>query len=193
MSLSPVPTEETGNDEGFTLIELLIALLLLVIVLAIVGAMIASLQTSSRRVDALSATSTSAQVAATSIERGIRNSSDFLLTNPSGSDQLLVARTAQGGSTVTWMCVAWYFSASNGGSIRYTQSSSAIAAPTSSALATWTLLASNVSPLSGSAVFSGTSPQLMLGFSGQSTYGGSVSISSTVLSRAGSAGSPACY
>lgn len=193
MPHSPAPADETGTDQGFTLIELLIASLLLVVVLAIVGAMLASLQTASRRVDALSATSSSAQVAAESIERGIRNSSDFLLTNPSGSDQMLVARTAQGGAALTWMCAAWYFSAANGGSIRYTQSSSAIAAPTSSALATWTLLTSNVSPLSGSAVFSGTSPQLTVGFLGQSSYGGSVSISSTVLSRAGSSGSPACY
>ncbi|SEH68148.1 MULTISPECIES: prepilin-type N-terminal cleavage/methylation domain-containing protein [unclassified Leifsonia] len=193
MPHSPAPADETGTDQGFTLIELLIASLLLVVVLAIVGAMLASLQTASRRVDALSATSSSAQVAAESIERGIRNSSDFLLSTPSGTDQLLIARTAQGGSTLTWICAAWYFSAANGGSIRYTQSPSAIAAPSSSALATWTLLASNVSPLSGSAVFGGTSPQLTIGFSGQSSSGGSVSISSTVLSRAGSAGSPACY
>ena len=193
MSHSPAPADEAGNDQGFTLIELLIASLLLVVVLAIVGAMLASLQTASRRVDALSATSSSAQVAAESIERGIRNSSDFLLSTPSGTDQLLIARTAQGGSTLTWICAAWYFSAANGGSIRYTQSPSAIAAPSSSALATWTLLASNVSPISGGAVFGGTSPQLTIGFSGQSSSGGSVSISSTVLSRAGSAGSPACY
>lgn len=86
MPHSPAPADETGNDQGFTLIELLIASLLLVVVLAIVGAMLASLQTASRRVDALSATSSSAQVAAESIERGIRNSSDFLLSTPSGTD-----------------------------------------------------------------------------------------------------------
>jgi prepilin-type N-terminal cleavage/methylation domain-containing protein len=189
---APHTPEREHDDRGFTLIELLIASMLLVVVLGIVGAMLAGLQTASKRTDALSATTTSAQVAAESIERGIRNSSDFLVTNPTGSDQLLVARTAQGGSTIVWKCVAWYYSAA-GGSIRYTQSSSAIAAPSASALSSWTLLAGGVAPLSGTAVFSGTNPQLTLAFSGQSAAGGSVAIASTVLSRAGSSGSPACY
>jgi prepilin-type N-terminal cleavage/methylation domain-containing protein len=184
---------DSRRDNGFTMIELVIALMLLVLVLAIVGAMIASLSSTSKTVRSLTATSSSAQVAAESIERGIRNSSDFLLTNPSGTDQMLVARTARGTTTLTWVCAAWYYSAANGGSIRYTSSPSAIAAPTAAALAKWTLLSTGVTPTSGSGIFSGSSPTLSFSFKGTSTGGGPVAIASTALSRAGSSGTPACY
>lgn len=181
------------DDDGFTLVELVIAAMILVLVLAVVGAMLTSLSKTSKTVNSLTATSTSAQLAADSIERGIRNSSDFLLTNPSGTDQMLVARTAQGGATLTWTCVAWYYSSANGGSIRYTMSPSAIATPTATTLSQWTLLATGIAPVSGTTIFSGSTPQLTIGFNGQSSGAGNVTISSTVISRAGSSGTPACY
>ena len=184
---------DSPREGGFTMIELVIALMLLVLVLAIVGAMISSLSSTSRTVRSLTATSSSAQVAAESIERGIRNSSDFLLTNPTGTDQMLVARTARGATTISWVCAAWYYSSANGGSIRYRSSSSAIAAPSASTLATWTLLATGVSPTTGSAIFTGSSPTLSFSFTGTSAGGGSVAFASTALSRAGSSGTPACY
>jgi type II secretory pathway component PulJ len=186
-------TTDPRRDDGFTLAELLIAAMLLVLVLAVVGAMISSLSQTSKTVNSMTSTSTSAQLAAESIERGIRNSSDFLLTNPSGTDQMLVARTAQGSTTLTWTCVAWYYSSANGGSIRYTMSPSAIAAPTPATLSQWTLLATGVAPTNGSGIFSGSTPQLTIGFNGQSTGAGNVTISSTAVSRAGSSGTPACY
>jgi prepilin-type N-terminal cleavage/methylation domain-containing protein len=184
---------DSRPDKGFTMIELVIAMMLLVLVLAIVGAMIASLSSTSKTVRSITATSSSAQVAAESIERGIRNSSDFLLTNPSGTDQMLVARTARGTTTLTWVCVAWYYSAANGGTIRYTSSPSAIATPSGATLATWTLLSRGVTPTTGSAIFSGSSPTLSFSFNGTSSGGGPVAITSTALSRAGSSGTPACY
>src|SRR4051812_43915638 len=92
------------DDEGFTLVELVIAAMILVLVLSVVGAMITSLSKTSTTVTGMTSTSTSAQLAAESIERGIRNSSDFFLTSPTGSDQLLVARTAQGTTSLTWTC-----------------------------------------------------------------------------------------
>ena len=106
---------------------------------------------------------------------------------------MLVARTAQGGATLTWTCVAWYYSAANGGSIRYTMSPSAIATPTSAALSQWTLLATGVTPTNGTGIFSGATPTLNIGFNGQSSGAGNVTISSTAVSRAGSSGTPACY
>ncbi|WP_434318397.1 prepilin-type N-terminal cleavage/methylation domain-containing protein [Leifsonia sp. P73] len=181
------------RDDGFTLVELVIAAMLLVLVLSVVGAIMSSLSQTSKTVNSMTSTSTSAQLAAESIERGIRNSSDFLLTNPTGTDQMLVARTAQGNTTLTWTCVAWYYSSANGGSIRYTMSPSAIATPTAATLSQWTLLATGVAPSSGTGIFSGSSPQLTIGFNGQSTGAGNVTISSTVVSRAGSSGTPACY
>lgn len=185
------PTDSRG-DEGFTLIELIIASMILVLVLGLVGAMLGSMASTSKTVNTLSASTTSAQLAAESIEHGVRNSSDFLLTNPTGTDQLLVARIAQGGSTLVWQCIAWYYSASNG-SIRTTTSSGAIAAPTSTALSHWTLLTTGVSPSSGTGIFSDAAPQLKIAFKDQTPGGGPVVISSTAVSRAGSSGTPACY
>jgi prepilin-type N-terminal cleavage/methylation domain-containing protein len=180
------------SDDGFTLVELVIAAMILVLVLAVVGAMLSSLSTTSRTVNSMTATTTSAQLAAESVERGIRNSSDFMLTSPSGTDQLLIARTAQGSATLSWQCVAWYYSAADG-SIRYTISPSAIAAPTSSTLAQWTVLTKGVTPNVGTGIFSGSTPNLTIGFTGQSSGAGPVAINSTVVSRAGSSGTPACY
>jgi type II secretory pathway component PulJ len=184
---------DSRPEEGFTMIELVIAMMLLVLVLGIVGAMIGSLSSTSKTVQSFTSTSSSAQVAAESIERGIRNSSDFLLTTPSGTDQMLVARTAQGGATLTWLCVAWYYSSANGGSIRTTTSPSAISAPSSSALASWSLLTTGVTPVSGTSIFSGASPQLTIAFNGSAPGSAPVAINSTAVGRAGSSGTPACY
>lgn len=186
-------TADSRRDDGFTLIELLVSSLLIVLVLAIVGGMIAGITRTSKTVTSMTGASTSAQTTVESIERGIRNSSDFLLTNPTGTDQLVIARTAQTGATLSWMCTAWYYSAANGGSIRFTTSSSAITAPTASALTHWTLLASGVTPASGSTIFSASTSKLTIGFKSTSAGGAPVAISSTVVSRAGSSGTPACY
>jgi len=181
------------REEGFTLIEVLVTSMLLVLVLAIAGTLIGSLSTTSRTVNSLTATTSSAQIAAESVERGIRNSSDFLLSVPSGTDQMLVARTAQSGTTLNWVCSAWYYSAANGGSIRFKTSTTAIAAPNAAALAQWTLLAQGVAPSSGTTIFSGSSPTLSFSFKSTSAGAGAATIKSTVLSRAGSSGTPACY
>jgi Tfp pilus assembly protein PilW len=183
---------EQSSEHGFTLIELLLYSMLLLLVLAIAGAMIGSTTTTSKTVDSITKASTAGQLTAESIERGIRNSSDFLLTTPSGTDQMLVARTVQGGATANWVCAAWYYSAATG-SIRYTTSATAIPTPTASGLAAWTLLAQTVSPVSGTGVFSASGAQLTIAFKSLAGSHPAVAISSTVLSRAGSSGTPACY
>jgi prepilin-type N-terminal cleavage/methylation domain-containing protein len=183
-----------ASEKGFTLIELLISMMLFAVVAAIVVTMFASMSTTSKTVDSLTGSATSAQLAAESVARGVRNSSDFLLTSPTGTDQLLVARTALGGSTIAWVCSAWYFTAANGGSIRYTTSPTTIpAAPTASMLARWTLLDSGLTATTGTGIFSATSGQLAIAFTEQSTGAGPLSISATAVSRAGSTGAPSCY
>jgi Tfp pilus assembly protein FimT len=183
---------ERGSEHGFTLVELLIYSMLLILIVAIAGAMIVSATSTSKIVDSITKASAAGQLTADSIERGIRNSSDFLLTNPSGTDQMLVARTAQGGATVNWVCAAWYYSAATR-SIRYTTSPTAIPAPTANGLARWTLLAPAVTPASGTGVFSATGVQLTIAFNSLAGSNPPAAISSTVLSRAGSTGTPACY
>jgi prepilin-type N-terminal cleavage/methylation domain-containing protein len=189
-------TRPTRQDleRGFTLVELIISSMLLVIVLTIVGAILASTTSTSKTVNSVTTASTAGQLVADSVERGIRNSSDFHLTTPTGTDQLLVARTAQGGATINWVCEAWYYSSAGGGTIRYTTSTTIIpGAPTMADLTQWTLLDTGLIPASGTGIFSTTGTALNLAFNGLAGNNPPVTILSSVLSRAGSSGTPACY
>jgi type II secretory pathway pseudopilin PulG len=187
------PTEH-DSERGFTLVELLIYSLLLLVVLGIVGAMLASTVSTSKTVDSVTSASTAAQIVSESVVRGVRNASDFQLTTPTGTDQLLVARTALGSATISWVCTAWYYSAAGGGTIRYTTSPTAIpAAPTAAQLASWQLLDTGVVPATGTGVFTAAGAQLNLAFNGLAGTRPAVSITSSAFSRAGSTGVPACY
>ena len=192
--MSDDPRDESAD--GFTLIELLVYMMLIGLVLAIVGAMMINTMRTSNTVTSVIEASNAGQLAAHSIEQGIRNSSDFNLTSPTGTDQLLIARTALGGTTLTWRCAAWYYSPAGNGSIRYTVSDLAIPlVPTSAQLATWTVLAKGIEPISGTTIFntSVSSKQLSVAFHGLAGDPPPVAISSSAHSRAGAVGSPACY
>jgi Tfp pilus assembly protein PilW len=110
----------TRSEDGFTLIELLVYCMLLVIVVAIASGMLITVMKTSTTVTAMNDTTTSGQLAVDSIDSSIRNSSDFQLTNPSGTDQLLITRTAStAAGPITWSCMAWYYSAAGkGASVR---------------------------------------------------------------------------
>jgi prepilin-type N-terminal cleavage/methylation domain-containing protein len=186
----------SDSADGFTLIELLVYMMLIGLVLAIVGAMMTNTMRTSNTVTSVTEASNAGQFAAHSIEKGIRNSSDFNLTSPAGNDQLLIARTALSGATLTWKCAAWYYSSAGDGSIRYMISDGAIPlAPTSAQLATWTLLAEGIEPVTGTTIFSTpvSSKQLSIAFHGLAGDHPPVAISSSAHSRAGAVGSPACY
>jgi prepilin-type N-terminal cleavage/methylation domain-containing protein len=182
------------RDDGFTLVELMVACVVMAIVLAAVGGFLVSLITTPRAVTARANAASSAQLAVRSIQVGVRNSSDFRLTSPNGVDQLLVARTAQSGSTIVWVCSAWYYSASDK-SIRYLSSPITIpVAPTSSDLASWRTLDTAVTPVSGGVIFTVTGAEVGIAFNGAAT-GQTVpqTMITSVFSRAGSTGSPVCY
>lgn len=181
------------SEQGFTLIELLIYCLLLGIVLTIVGGMVISATTASRTVVSVDQASTSGQLVSKSVVRGIRNSSDFRLTSPTGTDQLLVARTVGGAATPAWMCSAWYYSAAGDGSVRYKTSASAILPPTAAELQTWTLLGEGVKPVTGTGIFSAIDEQLSISFLGLAGDHPPVTITSSATSRAGASGSVTCY
>lgn len=184
-----------GNDsaDGFTLIELLVYMMLIGLVLAIVGAMMINTMRTSKTVTSVTDASNAGQLVAHSVEKGIRNSSDFLLTSGAGDDQFLVARTALGGTTLTWVCAAWYYSADGDGSIRYKTSGTQILAPTALELATWTLLDEGIEPATGTTIFSTSGEQLSIAFHGLAGDHPPVAISSSAHSRAGATGSPTCY
>lgn len=141
------------SDEGFTLVELLVATLLFGLVGIVIASIFISTLNVQQTVSGVSTSTNTAQSAASNIDNGIRNASGFSLTATSG-DQLLVARVAGAGSSLTWTCRAWYYS-SSAGTIRTTSGpvGTKIVAPTSSALAAWTLLTGSVTPRSGSTIF----------------------------------------
>lgn len=183
-----------GSDEGISLIELVVASAMALIVMAAAGSLFISLASTPKTVTSRFAQAGNAETLATSVNRNVRNSSDFRLTNPVGTDQLLVARTALQGTPITWVCTAWYFSASDG-SVRYEQSPTAIPlVPTAADLSTWTVLDVQVSPTAGTGIFSVSGQEVFTSFTsavaGQSTP---QTITTSAFSRAGSTGSPVCY
>lgn len=141
------------GDGGFTLIEMMVAALLFTLVGIVVGGIFISSLRAQQTVTGVSTSTNTAQSAATSIDNGIRNASGYQLS-AAGPDQLLVARVAGSGSSLTWSCVAWYYSSSQG-TIRTTRGAvgTKITTPTSSQLATWTVLTTAASPRSGSTIF----------------------------------------
>ncbi|MBB5632941.1 type II secretory pathway pseudopilin PulG [Cryobacterium mesophilum] len=182
-----------ASERGFTLIELLVYSLLLSLVIMIVGGMIFSSVTAARSVVNTTETSTSAQLVAKSVVTGIRNSSDFRLSNPVGNDQLLVARRASSGATLSWICTAWYYTDADGGSIRFKSSALPITAPTPAELSTWTLLATGVTPVSGTGIFSALNERLSLSIHGLDGLHPPTDITTSATSRAGASGSLTCF
>ncbi|KFF58464.1 hypothetical protein JF66_18380 [Cryobacterium sp. MLB-32] len=188
-----MPPASDESEHGYTLVELIVYSSLLIIVIAVVAGLFISGLTTTESVRGMTAATTSAQVVADSIETNVRNSSDFLLTTPAGTDQLLVARTAKREVTLSWQCVAWYYSAANGGSIRFTQSNAAILAPTPSQLSTWTVVQQGMAPVSGAAIFSTTGQKLAVNFMSKVGDHPPVVISSSATSRAGASGNLTCF
>ena len=180
------------EESGFTLIELLVYALLLSVVIAIAGGMIFSAVTASKTVTGMTENSTTGQLVANSVVTGIRNSSDFQLSDTVGADQLLVARRAGSSTTINWSCVAWYYSAADS-SVRFTSSASPILPPTPAELATWTLLANNVQPGSGTHIFSALNERLSMSILGLDGIHRPIDISTSATSRAGASGSLTCF
>ncbi|TFB96788.1 hypothetical protein E3O42_16755 [Cryobacterium adonitolivorans] len=188
-----MPGIKSNSDDGFTLIELIVYSALLMLVLSVIGGLFISGLNTATAVRTVTNASTAGQIVADSVETNIRNASDFRLTVPTGTDQFLVARTAQRGATLTWSCIAWYYSAAGAGRIFFKQSDLAILAPTASELGSWVLLNDGVRPISGTTIFSSAGQRLTVNFKGLAGDHPPVVITSSATSRAGASGSLACY
>lgn len=143
---------QSGDDDGITLVELLIYTFLAVIVLTIVGSiLINSLRAESQVRDAAQSSST-AQLIAESLGRGVRNASAVEISAPAAGSLLLRSRSIDASASGSWYCHAWIWS---GGELRTTRSSAAIsAAPDAATVAGWTLLATDVEQVGGAPLFS---------------------------------------
>lgn len=194
MSASAARRGETDQSEaGFSLIELMAASMIFAVILTVLGSIFMGLIRTQSTVDSITTSSSTGQLAATSIENDIRNSSEFDLAAV-GADQLLVARTAGSESTLAWYCTAWYYSAAGEGSIRMTTTSAtAIDAPTSTELAGWTLLLEGVEPRTGTTIFSAAGPQLTVAFNATADDHNATAIEFTVIPLSHATEASTCY
>jgi prepilin-type N-terminal cleavage/methylation domain-containing protein len=190
------PMSIEAADKGFTLIELLIYMSLATIILVIVGGfMIDSLKVERDVTQAAEATTT-AQLVSTSVQAAVRNGSGVSVLN-AGADgsQMLVARTTTRNSAVSWICQAWYYSASN--KAIYTTSTSpavTIALPSAAPVGIWTLLGAGISPSkSGVSVFGSTSSSATLNFEVAAGARQPVSVQSTTYTRIKMPASAPCF
>jgi prepilin-type N-terminal cleavage/methylation domain-containing protein len=139
----------TDRDAGFTLIELLVYVSLLGIIITVISGIFLSSLTAEKTVRTVVQATTQGQLAAQSVQTGIRNSTDFRLQTYDNKDQLLLARVAGNQTALTYGCAAWYYSASER-TIRYKSSTAAIAPPTAAQVATWLRLVDGVVPATSS-------------------------------------------
>lgn len=181
-----------ASDEGFTMVELLVASVLGVIVLLIVGSLLINGLRGQSSVTSITTATNNAQLAATTIQSDIRNST-AVKTTAIGSDQFVVARVARGTDlAVAYECVAWYYSASKD-EIRSTESAAAITAPSATALANWRLVASNIAPKGPSVFSSADIKSLSITFFIDAGSAESVPITSFAASRNPTGDSAPCF
>lgn len=142
------PLDTLRDDRGFTLSEVIVVGVVTTIILMAIGGMYLSTLQAERTISALSETTTSAQLAARSIDYGVRNGV-VLQPLQEGTDggQLLAVCTAgaaTGAPVYKWQ--AWYYSPADGGEIRTRtfDNDTAPSTPDADELATWTLLLSGV-------------------------------------------------
>jgi prepilin-type N-terminal cleavage/methylation domain-containing protein len=192
------------GDDGFTLVELMVYIVLLGIVMSIVVATWVSITKAQTSVQNMSNAANSGQAALNGITSAITNSSAVSVTAPTAGNQLLLTRTALPGSTATWQCEAWYYqSAANSstgvGGLYFKTSSSAITAPSSSALSSWTTLVTGVTPPTGSTtIFNAPlalSTATLVNFSFYAAVAGQkpVLLASTASTQLGNTGSSPCF
>jgi hypothetical protein len=171
----------------------------LVLVFFVIGGIMYSSQETTILVQTTTSATSAGQVVINSLEMGVRNSENSLggsvplkLTNPTGSDQMLTGLVVGKSAAGTAQCEAWYYSASDG-TIRQNVSGTAITAPTSAQLKSWLVLASGVTPITGTTIFAFTTPTLSVDYKVSAGKDPAVPFSSTFASRTGTTGTIACF
>jgi len=123
------------RDRGFTLVELIVYMALLGIVLTIATTLLLNATRTQSTVQGASVATSTGQLVLTSVKTAVRNSTGLQISD---NGKLLIARVPDGDS---WVCQAWYYDASKGGSVYTTTKASRSAINTASAGSDWTLLA----------------------------------------------------
>lgn len=140
------------DERGVSLVELLIYIALSVVVLTIIAAILINALRTEATVRDSAASANSAQIAAQSLNRGIHNASAIEVTSPAAGITVVRTRSIDSSAAGVWRCEAW---AVADGELRTTNSTTAIALPTTaSAVSSWLLLAAGVQPIGSAPIFS---------------------------------------
>jgi prepilin-type N-terminal cleavage/methylation domain-containing protein len=182
------------RDDGFTLTEMIAAAAIFSLVSLALGGVMISITNAQTQVTTSTSATSMAQATADSIDSGVRNASALNL-EASGSDQLLVAKVAGAGTTLTWHCRGWFYSSSDGGKIWMTQTADGtkITVPDAAELASWTLLVDGVTPSSGSTVFTRSGSSVEVGFLVAVTGTSPVQMDFTTTSLLGVSEDASCF
>lgn len=149
------------EDEGFSLTELLIVVLLLSLVLGVVASIYLSSTRTQVNVQTVSRATTDAQSAIAAIDRAIRTATEVHQVDAN----TISARVPGSGDPVTFACMAWHHDPVSGDlRFRSFPDGTAITSPTAASVATWSLLAQNVRPISGSAIYGWDGVSLAIAF-----------------------------
>ena len=185
--------QTTGPESGFTLIELLVSMGLAVLVLLVVGGFMISSSHTERDVRSATEASTAGQLVVRSVQAGVRNASRVALTEIS-DEQMLVVRTAGGGTPVEWACQAWYYVPEGGGTLYMKRVAPAvkIEPPTAVELDSWTLLADGIS-MTNTKIFEAILGRVTIKLDVDGGPLGAVSINSTATMRILPNTEPKCF
>jgi len=175
--------ERARRDDGVSLVELLIYMMLAVVVLTIIASILINSLRAENTVRTAADATSSAQLVAQSLNRGIHNASAIEVSTPAAGITVVRTRSIDSSASGVWRCEAWVVA---DGELRTTTSSSAIAVPTTAAAAsTWLLLAEGVAPIGSAPIFSLASDERSLGLSFTVANGSGVPVTldTTIVSK----------
>jgi len=191
--MTQIKGRKSRADSGFSLVELLVYVGLFLLISVVLGSMLINILTVQNKVVNSTTAGQLAQLISQTVESGVRNATAVQLTQVNQTDQMVTVRSSQPGASASWICLAYYFSAASGGSLRYQRSTSAIAVPTSAQLLTWTLLGSGLTTAQTGAMFSLAGSRLSFAFTTSKQNDAKVKVDSSVSARGGPWVSAPCF
>lgn len=171
------------SDAGVSLVELLIYMLLAVVVLTMIAAILINSLRAESTVRASAQATSTAQLVAQSLNRGVHNASALEVSTPAPGITVLRTRSIDSTSAGVWRCQAW---AVVNGEFRTTTSDAAIVPPTTAAsIANWLLLADETEPIGTDPIFSIAADErsLSVAFTVGSASGVPVTLDTTIVSK----------
>ena len=190
--VSPERRADPG-ESGLGLVELIVYMGLLLVAMGSVAGLIFGMFNVNKQVTDSVASAGQAQVAANSLESGVRNATAVSVQSVGSTAQLVLARTATQTANPTYVCQAWYFDSANGGSLRFLQSPTVITVPDSNALKAWVLMVDGVVAPQGTPVFQLVGRRLDVNFTAKRANQTPVVISTSAAVRAETWESAPCF